>query len=204
MFSSRNNRENIVQTGELLPLLARRSESCPGGLSLVPMLLDKRYRALFGKGCTFRVKTIEQGRRLNQSARRWKDYDVEKSQIPHLLRRLLYLDISQTPVYILNQYLPPPNGKEVPRCLVPAKPEFPLRHKIMDEPQIRCSPTLRQNARPQRRHGRRRSSFAKFLNTVTQTRTGKDFVGYLKPKPSLEDMENNSKFCKYVSLSSMI
>jgi len=204
MFSSRNDRGNIMWTGELLPLLVTRSESCTGGVSLVPMLLYKRYRSVFEKGCKFRVKDIEQGRRLNQNARKWKDYDIEKSQIPQLLRRLLYLDISQMPIDILNRFLPSTNAKEVTQSLVPANPEFPLMHRMTDEPQIRCSPILRQNAIPRRRTGRRRSSFAKFLNTATQTRTSKEFVGYLKPRQRLENIKNNPKLSIYVSLSSMI
>jgi len=204
MFSSRNNSGNTMQTAELLPLLMRRSESCPGGESLVPMLLDNSYRSLFEEGSRFRVKSIEQGRRLNKNARRWKDYDAQKSEISQLLRRLLYLDIRQMPIYILNHVKPSSKSKEITQNLGPVKQEFHLRYKMMDDLQIRCPRTVRRDTKSRPRTGRRRSSFAKFLNTATHTRTGKDFVGYLEPRLRLDDMDNKSKLNAYVSLSRTI
>jgi len=203
MFSSADNRENTIQTAELLPLRMIRSERCPGGVSLVPMLRDNSNRSLFDKGSTFIVKSIEQGRRLNQNARKWKEYDIKKSEISQLLGRLLYLDISQMPIYIFDQ-LKPSNAKEVTQSVVPVKQEFHLRHKMMADPQIRCRPILRQDARPRSRAERCRSSFAQFLNTANHTYTGGDFVGHIKPALRLDDMDIKSKLNTYVSLSRTI
>merc|ERR1712087_488471 len=133
MFSSRDNGGNTFQTAELLPLRMRRSERCPGDVSVVPMLLGNRNRSLFEKGSTFRVKSIEQGRRLNQNARKWRDYNVEKPEILQLLGRLLYVDISQMPIHNFDQLKPSSNGKEVTLNLVPVKQEFHLRHKMKDD-----------------------------------------------------------------------
>jgi len=204
MFSSPYNSGKDIQTGELLPLRARNSESCPGGVSLVPMLLDKRYRSMFAEGCTFRVKTIEQGRRLNQNARRWKDYDVEKSEIPQLLRRLLYLDINQIQIHMFSPLTPSSNTDNLSQKLVPVKQKSHLKPKFAVDLQIRNLPSIYEDTRPRRKTGRRRSSFAKFLNTSPHTRASKDSVIYLKPRQRSDDFESNCKLNSYVSLSAII
>jgi len=204
MFSSPYNSGKKIQTAELLPLCARSSESCPGGVSLVPMLLDKRFRSMFEEGCTFRVKAIEQGRRLNHNARKWKDYDVEKSEIPQLLRRLLYLDIKQIPIHMFSPLASSSNAENLSRKLVPVKQKSHLKPKLAVDLQIRNLPKIYEDTRPRRRTGRRRSSFAKFLKTSPHTRASKDLVSYLKPRQRSEDFEGSYKLNSYVSLSGTI
>jgi len=195
MFSSPYNSGKKIQTAELLPLCARSSESCPGGVSLVPMLLDKRYRSLFEEGCTFRVKGIEQGRLLNQNARKWKDYDVEKSEIRQLLRRLLFLDISPLTLS--------PDDENLSQKLVPVKLKS-LKPKLAFDLQIQNLPNIYKGTNPRRRTGRRSSSFSKFLNRSPHTRASKDLVSYLEPRQRSEDFENSYNLNSYVSLSGMI
>jgi len=203
MFSSPYNSGKNIQTAELLPLRAKSSESCPGSVSLVPMLLDKRYRCMFEEGCTFRVKAIEQGRRLNQNARKWKNYDVEKSKIPQLLRRLLHLDINQIPVHMCSPLTPSPDDENISqKLLVPSKQKS-IKPKLAFDLQIRNLPNIYEDTRP-RRTGRRSSSFAKFLNTSPHTRANKDLVSYLKPRQRSEDFENSFNLNSYVFLSDTI
>jgi len=204
MFSSPYNSGKNIQTAELLPLRARSSERCPGGVSLVPMLLDKRYRSMFEEGCTFRVKAIEQGRRLNHNARKWKDYDVEKSEIPQLLRRLLYLDIKQIPIHMFSPLASSSNAENLSRKLVPVKQKSHLKPKLAVDLQIRNLPKIYEDTRPRRRTGRRRSTFAKFLKKSPHTRASKDLVSYLKPRQRSEDFEGSYKLNSYVSLSGTI
>jgi len=194
MFSSPYNSGKNIQTAELLPLCAS-SESCPGGVSLVPMLLDKRYRSLFEEGCTFRVKGIEQGRLLNQNARKWKDYDVEKSEIRQLLRRLLFLDISPLTLS--------PDDENLSQKLVPVKLKS-LKPKLAFDLQIQNLPNIYKGTNPRRRTGRRSSSFSKFLNRSPHTRASKDLVSYLEPRQRSEDFENSYNLNSYVSLSGII
>jgi len=203
MFSSPYNSGKKIQTAELLPLCARSSESCPGGVSLVPMLLDKRYRSLFEEGCTFRVKGIEQGRLLNQNARKWKDYYVEKSEIRQLLRRLLFLDINEIPIHIFSPLTLSPDDENLSQKLVPVKLKS-LKPKLAFDLQIQNLPNIYKGTNPRRRTGRRSSSFSKFLNRSPHTRASKDLVSYLEPRQRSEDFENSYNLNSYVSLSGMI
>jgi hypothetical protein len=102
MFSSPYNGKKTLQTAELLPLRGGRPNGCSDDVPLSPMLLDYTYRPIFEIGSTFTVKAIEQGRRLNLKARKWKDYNIARSEIHLLLRRLLYLDINQIPIRMFN------------------------------------------------------------------------------------------------------
>jgi len=202
MFSSPYNSGKNIQTAELLPLRAS-SERRPGGVSLVPMLLDKRYRSLFEEGCTFRVKGIEQGRLLNQNARKWKDYDVEKSEIRQLLRRLLFLDINEIPIHIFSPLTLSPDDENLSQKLVPVKLKS-LKPKLAFDLQIQNLPNIYKGTNPRRRTGRRSSSFSKFLNRSPHTRASKDLVSYLEPRQRSEDFENSYNLNSYVSLSGMI
>jgi len=203
MFSSPHKTRTGGNTAELLPLLARRSKSCPGGMSVAPMLLDKRYRCLFKKGCTFEVKDIEQGRRLDTKGRKWKDYDLEKSGIHHLLRGLLFLDINQIPGYMFNPLKPSHSANQYSETWVSMQPTPHPRQKSVADLHHRKRSSVYQTIRPSGRSSRR-SSFAKFLNTPPHTRADKDLVSYHKPKLRMGEFENSYELNKYVFLSGTI
>jgi len=64
LFAS-NYRSETEQRAELLPLSMVPSTNRSLSFELDPMLLNERYSGLFEVGCTFKVKAIESGRRID-------------------------------------------------------------------------------------------------------------------------------------------
>jgi hypothetical protein len=201
MFSSRSNSENDLQTAELLPLRPRGSRSCPGGMSFMPMLLDKQYRSIFEKGCIFQLMAIERGRRLDKKGRRWKDYDIEKSEIRGLLRTLLFLDISQIPKYMVNPVKNPSyDAEEVSKNSETVKEISYPKQKFEVDLQYSTPSSFSQEDRRGRKV-RRRSSFAKFLDSP-HNRVNNNLVS--TPKLGINAFKNSYKFSNYISFSMII
>jgi len=93
MLTSPIAKVNSIQTAELLPLK---------NVTLEPLLLNKHYSCIFQKGCTFKIKALKYGRRIDQTVRKWKNYDMEKRKVQELLRTLIFLDIKAMPPYMVS------------------------------------------------------------------------------------------------------
>jgi len=201
MFSSPYNSERTLQTAELLPLRGGKPNGCSDGVQLIPMLLDNSYGAIFEIGCKFTVNSIEQGRPLNLKGRKWKDYDMAKSEIHLLLRRLLYLDINQIPMRMLNSSKSCLEVELLSRNYLTVNKEYYSPQKLwVDFPNGK--PDKSNKSVIPRRRRKRRSSFAKFLNSLpTHNHLSKDGENDHAIKLSNDKAENIIELDEYVSLS---
>jgi len=76
LFASPKGTKKNIQTAELLPLTMGTSGSSFTASPLTPLLLDERNRCIFRKGCKFKVKAFESGRRIHKRERQWEHYDL--------------------------------------------------------------------------------------------------------------------------------
>jgi len=98
LYSSLKGVKKDVQTAELLPLRMVSSRTDFADVSLPPLLVHEDKRCIFQEGCTFKVKSIKSGRRVDMKQRPWKYYDlVIWKMMPDLLRELICLDIRHMP-----------------------------------------------------------------------------------------------------------
>lgn len=95
-----------VQRAELLPFKTVRSRVHSETFKVAPMLLSERYSCLFKEGCSFKLKSIEQGRPLDWKKKLWKNYDLGKREVNRLLRRLIDLDIALMPSHMFKSMAP--------------------------------------------------------------------------------------------------
>lgn len=78
---------------ELLPLYFLK---CSNSVNLSPMLLRKRYRRIFDKGCSFNIQWLKAGRAFDGSGGKlWKMYDVRNREMQNLIKGFIEQDINK-------------------------------------------------------------------------------------------------------------
>lgn len=77
---------------ELLPLYFFK---CSDSVNLSPMLVRKRYRRLFRRGCSFNIQWFNPGRVFDCSGGKWKMYDVRNRQMQNLITGFVKEDINE-------------------------------------------------------------------------------------------------------------
>jgi len=202
MFSSPVNSESTFQTAELLPLHPVKSSISRDGISLIPMLLNQYYRPIFEIGCKFKVTTIHKGRRMNRKGRKWRDYDMGKSWIHLLLRRLICLDINEIP-RIFNALWSSLVEEHLLDNSILAKTKS--NHDCQLEIDL-CSDTdsnINTNLSSCRKPVRRKLSFGKFYNLLPpQTREKKIHEGKHIARPRNDEF--GYALNEYTSLSDKV
>jgi len=101
LFSS-NHYSERTEFAELLPLLIGKSKQLPG-FALKPMLHSKRYKRIFNKGCSFKVKALVGGRVVNWlDEYPWNVYDIRMKELRSLLKTIVSQDIRETPLEMIE------------------------------------------------------------------------------------------------------
>jgi len=89
---------------ELLPLYFSKVSN---SVILSPMLLKQRFRQLFRRGCTFKVKSIILGRTFDCSGGNlWKMYDLRKKEIRNMLKGFIEQDIKEMSLRMTKLLIP--------------------------------------------------------------------------------------------------
>jgi len=193
MLSSPRSNAKSCQTAELLPLKA--------GV-LTPMLLNKRYNSVFNEGCTFKVKAIMQGRRIDPYKRKWKHYSINKNEIHELLRGLLYLDAKAVPKWMVKGLIPLRRAAVVSRTL--AEDMFREQNSLTSPPVPKLS-CLLPDLRFRGIAAKGGSSFAKWFDALPPNiRIDRDFTCDKKTKLRKDKFKNAHELNVYLSLSEIL
>jgi len=89
--------------GELLPLrIIRNSKS----FHLTPLLQKKRFRRVFRKGCSLKIKMFTPGRVLDDRGHCWSRYDHSRLATQNLLKEVIVLDIRRLCSHIFHTAIP--------------------------------------------------------------------------------------------------
>lgn len=106
MFS-KHNLAGRTEYAELLPLRVGKSKQNPGHFALKTMLNNRRYKRLFKRGSSFKVKALECGRAVNQQVEYpWNTYDMRLTELRDLLITTVYEDIKEIPLTMLRTLVP--------------------------------------------------------------------------------------------------
>jgi len=101
---------------ELLPLYFSKFSN---SVILSPMLLRQRFRRLFRRGCTFKVKSFILGRTFDSAGGNWwKMYDLRKKEIRNMLKGFIEQDIKEMSLLMTKILIPMKLSKlrqELPR-----------------------------------------------------------------------------------------
>jgi len=101
LFTSHHYSER-TEFAELLPLLIGKSKQIPG-FGLKPMLHSKRWKRIFKKGCSLKVKALEGGRVVNWLEEYpWNVYDLRLKELRGLLKRIVSQDIREMPLEMIE------------------------------------------------------------------------------------------------------
>lgn len=200
-------RTNGVQRAELMPLHTASSRKVSGTCKLAPMLLRERYRCLFEEGCTFKVKAIEYGRRVEWNKKPWKNYDFDKGKTHDLLRRLVYLDVSLMPTHMLKLMSPLRVSENLPENETRRrrKSYFSLLQKKKSRHlRIQKILYLQSEASPRERNNAGGSNFKVRYNTFTPNmRMDNDFLRYMS-KEAKGNYNDTLDLKKYIYVSGLI
>lgn len=196
-----------VQRAELLPLYMIRSEKRGGEVKMAPMLLRKQYRCLFKQGCTFRVMTMEFGRRSDSRKRQWKNYNLRNLEVHDLLRRLLHLDISLIPNHLLKQITPLSLDKKHPETRRRRRKSY---FDLLWKETARTVPIIKEpyfniNCHNQRFNYAVGSNFSGWYKPIPQQmHVSKDFLDDFLSKGKNNARNNNHKLDKSRYISDII
>jgi len=104
MFSNPYARTD-TRLAELLPLYFFK---CSNSTNLSPMLVRKRYRRIFRRGCTFNIQWFKSGRAFDCSGgKSWKMYDVRNVQMRKLIQGFIEEDINEISLLLTKMINPP-------------------------------------------------------------------------------------------------
>jgi len=99
MFSNPNAYRE-TRFAELLPLYFFK---CSNSVALSPMLLRKRYKRIFRRGCSFNVQWLEAGRSFDYSGGKlWRMYDLRNLHIRDLIRGFIEQDINSISLILIK------------------------------------------------------------------------------------------------------
>jgi len=103
---------------ELLPLYFLQ---CSSSIELSPMLVSKRYRRIFRRGCSFNIRWFKAGRAFDCSGGiSWKMCDMRNRQIRNLIQGFVKQDINKISLLLTKMINPPKLSRErrdrVPGC----------------------------------------------------------------------------------------
>jgi len=89
---------------ELLPLCLFKSSN---SVFFTPMLRKKRYRHIFRRGCSFKVKSLVPGRAFRRSGEHsWNKYDLRSKEMRNMLRGFIEQDIRQLSLLMTKTIIP--------------------------------------------------------------------------------------------------
>jgi len=211
LFSRPRSNETDSQIAELLPLRMMSSRTNSEDVTLSPLLLHKNKKCLFQEGCTFKIKAIKSGRRVNRKQRPWQYNDLDRWGMMHsLLRRLICLDISQMPKYMPKQLTPLLVAQQVTQNTTGRRRKSFLslllnkKRGEVGVPVKKLShlhPTLRL-------HGlstKGLSSFAEWFKVIPpDTYVDKEFTCDRNTKLSKDNFRYSFEFDEYLNISAMI
>jgi len=107
---------------ELLPL---NFFKCSNSVNLSPMLVRRRYRRIFRRGCTFNIQWFQAGRAFDCSGgKSWKMYDVRSVQMRKLIQGFVEEDINRISLLLTKMINPPKLSRDrdmVPACEIRAQ-----------------------------------------------------------------------------------
>jgi len=107
---------------ELLPL---NFFKCSNSVNLSPMLVRRRYRRIFRRGCTFNIQWFKAGRAFDCSGgKSWKMYDVRSVQMRKLIQGFVEEDINRISLLLTKMINPPKLSRDrdmVPACEIRAQ-----------------------------------------------------------------------------------
>jgi len=89
--------------GELLPLGFMKNTN---SVYLTPLLLRKRFKRVFRKGCSLKIKVFVPGRVLDDLGYSWNRYDLSRPAMQNLLKEFIELDIRRMFSFIFHKFLP--------------------------------------------------------------------------------------------------
>jgi len=207
LFTSPYRNKTDATTAELLPLGMILSKS--SRVSVTPLLLHEQYRCLFQEGCTFQVKSFKSGRRLDWKQRRWKNYDLESSWIPDLLRRLVQFDISQMPEHMVKQLSPLRTVEHVKKMEKARRRKsfISLMNKSWAQagtPELKLS-LLHPNLQLKGLTARGGSSFAAWFNAIPPyIHVDKEFTCDRNTKLKKDTFKSSSEYDEYLKISDII
>jgi len=89
---------------EILPMgVVKNSKS----IFVTPILQRKRYRRMFSKSSSFKIKTLIAGRETASSGGYlWNRYDLTQKSMQELIREVIELDIRRMSLHLMNRILP--------------------------------------------------------------------------------------------------
>jgi len=106
-----------TQSAELLPLCVQHDVRNPRCASLTPMLLRLRWKRMFSRGSSFKVKAIKGGRSIDQPGKiPWNVWNLNLSSTRMMITEKIYQDIREIPSDMIKRVLPPKsNNNSTPR-----------------------------------------------------------------------------------------
>jgi len=111
MFSNPSGHTD-TRFAELLPLNFFKSSN---SVRLSPMLVRKRYRRIFRRGCSFNIQWLKAGRAFDCSGGiSWKMCDMRNRQIRNLIQGFVKQDINKISLLLTKMRNPPKLSRE--RC----------------------------------------------------------------------------------------
>lgn len=96
-----------TRTAELLPLRVEYDAMNPKCASLTPMLLRARYKRMFSRGSSFKVKAMNAGKLVDQSGELpWNKWNSKQRATRMMLTEKIYQDIREIPSEMIQRVLP--------------------------------------------------------------------------------------------------
>jgi len=109
--------ESRSEFAELLPLCLRKSETSSELFSLKPMLPSERYNSMFCWSCSFKIKSIKSGRRIDWSDEcPWNVWNLRIKELKTMMAEVIWDDIRKIPVNMVRTLRPLKRNETFRKC----------------------------------------------------------------------------------------